>query len=302
MTILHTLQQGDHILVCDDVYGGTQRYMRKFFGDKHNLQADFADISDTENVIKGLRKDTKIVWIETPTNPTMKLVDINEVATAAKKFNPEIIVVCDNTFASPYITNPLLLGADIAYHSITKYIGGHSDIVMGALVFKDKALHDKCFYAAASIGACPSPFDCFMAMRGLKTLEQRVITATKNAFHVAHFLEKHPTVEATIYPGLKSNKHHERAKKQMRGFGGMVSFRIKGAREQTSKFLKAMKVFTLAESLGGVESLAQCPALMTHASVPEDVRKELGITETLVRVSVGVESLDDLIADLDQAL
>ena len=301
-SMLHTLQQGDHILVCDDVYGGTQRYMRRFFKEKHGFKADFADISNTENIKKGLTKETKILWIETPTNPTLKLVDIAEAVKVTKEFNKDIIVVSDNTFATPFLQNPMLLGADVTYHSITKYIGGHSDFVMGALIFKDKALHDSVFYASCSIGANPSPFDCFLALRGLKTLEQRVIASTRSAFHIAHFLEKHPAIQDVLYPGLKSNRFHEVARKQMRGFGGMMSIRIKGEKEQVSKFLKAVKVFTLAESLGGVESLAQCPAFMTHASVPEDIRKELGITANLVRLSVGVESLEDLIADLAQAL
>ena len=209
-----------------------------------------------------------MVWIETPTNPTMKLIDIQEVSKAVKAIDPNIIVVVDNTFSSPYLTSPLLLGADISYHSLTKYIGGHSDFVMGAAVFKDKALHDKVYFAAYSLGANPSPFDCYLALRGLKTLELRVVESTKNAYHIAHFLTTSPHVETTIYPGLKDNRYHEVAKKQMRGFGGMITFRIKGGKEQVSKFLKALTIFTLAESLGGVESLAQCPAFMTHASVP----------------------------------
>jgi len=299
---LHTLQQGDHILVCDDVYGGTQRYIRRFFSEKHGLAADFADISDIENVIKGVKANTKIVWVESPTNPTLKVIDVHEVVTAVKKINENIIVLVDNTFPSPYLSNPLLLGADIVYHSLTKYIGGHSDFVMGALIFKDKAIYDKTYFASYSLGACPSPFDCYLALRGIKTLELRVVASTRSAFHIAHFLEKHPSIEAVIYPGLKTNRFHERAKKQMRGFGGMLSIRIKGAKPQVSKFLKALQVFTLAESLGGVESLAQCPAFMTHASVPEEIRKELGISDNLVRLSIGVENLDDLIVDLNQAL
>ncbi len=194
------------------------------------------------------------------------------------------------------------LGADITYHSCSKYFGGHSDVIMGAIVLNDKALYEKIFLAACSIGANPSPFDCYLLLRGIKTLEARVYNATRNAYHVAHFLEGRSDVEAVFYPGLKSDKGHEIAKKQMRGFGGMVSFRVKGGKEQASKFLKAIKVFILAESLGGVESLAQNPANMTHASVPEERRKVLGITDNLIRLSIGIESLDDLIFDLDQAL
>jgi cystathionine gamma-lyase len=193
-----------------------------------------------------------MVWIETPTNPTLKLINIEAVCKAVKAVNESIIIVVDNTFATPYLSSPLLLGADIAYHSLTKYIGGHSDFVMGAAVFKDKDLHAKVHYAACSLGANPSPFDCYLALRGIKTLELRVVEATKNAFHIAHFLAKNEHVESTIYPGLKDNKYHELARKQMRGFGGMISFRIKGGKEQVSKFLKALNVFILAESLGGV--------------------------------------------------
>lgn len=232
----------------------------------------------------------------------MKLIDIDAVSKAVKAIDPSIIIVVDNTFASPYLTSPLLLGADIAYHSLTKYIGGHSDFVMGATVFKDKELHEKVYFAAYSLGANPSPFDCYLALRGLKTLELRVIESTKNAFHIAHFLNKNENVESTIYPGLKDNKYHELARKQMRGFGGMISFRVKGGKEQVSKFLKALNIFILAESLGGAESLAQCPAFMTHASVPAELKAILGITDNLVRLSIGVESLEDLIEDLSQAL
>jgi len=193
-----------------------------------------------------------MVWIESPTNPTLKLIDIEVITKAAKAYNPNIVVVVDNTFCSPYLTSPLLLGADIAYHSLTKYIGGHSDFVMGATIFKDKELHDKVYFAAYSLGANPSPFDCYLALRGLKTLELRVIQSTKAAYHIAHYLEKNENVESTIYPGLKTNKYHQIALKQMRGFGGMISLRIKGGKENVSKFLKALNIFTLAESLGGV--------------------------------------------------
>jgi cystathionine gamma-lyase len=251
-TILHILSTGDHLIVCDDVYGGTQRYMRRFANERNGFNAEFIDITYVENVTKSIKENTKMVWIETPTNPTMKLIDIEAVSKAVKAINPNIIIVVDNTFSSPYITSPLLLGADMSYHSLTKYIGGHSDFVMGAVVFKDKALHDKVYFAAYSLGANPSPFDCYLALRGIKTLELRVIESTKNAYHIAHFLKKHESVESTIYPGLKDNKYHEVAKKQMRGFGGMISFRIKGGKEQVSKFLKALNKFILAESLGGV--------------------------------------------------
>ncbi len=228
------------------------------------------------------------------------MVDIEAACKLAKKHN--LISVCDNTFASPYLQSPLLLGADISYNSCTKYLGGHSDIVMGAIVLSNEELYKKIFHASFSLGANPSPFDCFLLHRGIKTLELRAIKSTGNAYHLAHWMEKSELIESVIYPGLKSHPQHEIAKKQMRGYGGIISFRLKGAKEQVSKFLQALKVFTLAESLGGVESLAQCPAFMTHASVPLEKRIELGITENLVRLSVGIESTEDIIADISQAL
>lgn len=301
-TLLHTLKMGDHIVVCDDVYGGTQRYMRKFFADNHGMTADFIDITDIQNVVNAIKKETKMVWIETPTNPTLKLIDIEECVKVVKSVSTDIKVIVDNTFSSPYISSPLLLGADVAYHSLTKYIGGHSDFVMGGLVFKDTDYHKQVFYTSYSLGANPSAFDCYLALRGIKTLELRVLQGTKSAFHIAHYLENHPSVDSVIYPGLKTNKFHAVAKKQMRGFGGMISFRVKGGKEQASKFLKNCKVFTLAESLGGVESLAQSPAFMTHASVDPAIRATLGITDNLIRISLGVEDMDDLIADIDSSL
>lgn len=301
-TLLHTLQSGDHVICCDDVYGGTQRYMRRFFNEKHGMEAEFVDISDAQNVMKAIKKNTKFVWIESPTNPTMKVIDIKTICEGVRAINPDIKVIADNTFSSPFISSPLLLGADVAYHSLTKYGAGHSDLVMGALVFKDAEYRKQVFFAAYTLGACPSAFDCYLCLRSLKTLELRILAATRNAYHVAHFLEKHPAVENVIYAGLKSHKSHEIARKQMRGFGGMLSFRVKGGKEQASKFLKALKVFTLAESLGGVESLAQVPFFMTHGSVPLEVRKQLEITENLIRLSVGIEDMDDLIADVSNGL
>ena len=216
----------------------------------------------------------------------MKIVDIKAIVEIAKKH--KITSLCDNTFCSPYLQSPLLLGVDIVYHSLTKYMGGHSDVVMGALATNDEELYNKFFAASYSFGANPSPFDCFLMNRGIKTLPVRVFKSTHNAYHLAHFMEKHEYVQDTIYPGLKSHPQHEIAKLQMRGYGGMISFRIKGGKEQVAKFLKAVKVFTLAESLGGIESLAQCPFFMTHASVPAEQRAQLGITENLIRLSVGI--------------
>lgn len=298
--ILHTLKSGDHIIACDDVYGGTQRYMRLYAQDKFGIEVDFVDMTDLANIEKAIKPTTKLIWIETPTNPTMKMIDIEAACQVAKKHN--LISVCDNTFASPVLQNPLLLGADISYNSCTKYLGGHSDLVMGAIVSNNEEIYKKVYAASCSLGANPSPFDCYLLHRGIKTLEARVFRSTGNAYHLAHFMQGNELVESIIYPGLKSHPQHQIAQKQMRGFGGMISFRIKGGKEQVSKFLKALKVFTLAESLGGVESLAQCPAFMTHASVPEERRKQLGITENLIRLSVGIESVEDLIGDIQQAL
>lgn len=298
--ILHTLKSGDHIVVCDDVYGGTQRYMRLYARDKFGIAVDFVDETKPEEVEKVINENTKLIWIETPTNPTLKVIDIEAICAIAKKRGAFTVV--DNTFATPVLQSPLLLGADVVYHSCTKYLGGHSDVVMGAVVTNDEDLHKKIFAASCSLGANPSPFDCFLMNRGIKTLSARVTQANKTAYHLAHFMENHECVDSVIYPGLKSHPQHETAKKQMRGFGGMISFRVKGAKEQVSKFLKALQVFTLAESLGGVESLAQCPYYMTHASVPQETREALGITNNLIRLSVGIEDTTDLIYDVDQAL
>lgn len=298
--ILHTLKSGDHIVVCDDVYGGTQRYMRLFARDKFGLEVDFVDMTNLENLENVIRENTKLIWIETPTNPTLKIIDIQKTVEIAKKVGAFTVV--DNTFATPFLQNPLLIGADVVYNSCTKYLGGHSDVVMGAIATNNEELYKKIYAASCSLGANPSPFDSFLMNRGIKTLPVRVSQATGTAYHLAHFLERHPNVDSVIYPGLKSHPQHEIAKKQMRGFGGMISFRIKGSKPEVSKFLKALKVFTLAESLGGVESLAQVPFFMTHASVPAETRDKLGITENLVRLSVGIESTDDLIEDVDQAL
>jgi cystathionine gamma-lyase len=251
--LLHLFKTGDHFVVCDDVYGGTQRYMRLFSKEKFGFEIDFVDMTNIENVQKAIKPTTKMIWVETPTNPTLKLIDLEAIAKLAKEKN--ILTVGDNTFCNPYLQSPLLLGIDISLNSCTKYIGGHSDVVMGVLVFNCEKLYKELFLAAKSIGACPSPFDSYLCIRGLKTLEVRTMQICRNGYHLAHFLEKHPLVEKTIYPGLKSHPQHEIARKQMRGFGGMISFLIKGGLEQASKFLRAVKVFTLAESLGGVEGI-----------------------------------------------
>ena len=267
--------------------------MRLFARDKFGMEVDFVDKTKLSNIEEKIKENTKLLWIETPTNPTLKVIDIEGACKIAKKHG--IFTVVDNTFATPILQSPILLGADVVYHSCTKYLGGHSDVVMGAIATNDEELYKKIYAASCSLGANPSPFDCFLMNRGIKTLAARVKTSTENAYHLAHFMEKHECIENVIYPGLKSHPQHDVACKQMRGFGGMLSFRIKGSKEQVSKFLKALKVFTLAESLGGVESLAQCPYYMTHASVPEETRALLGITNNLIRLSCGIESRGDLI-------
>jgi len=293
------LSSGDHVISCDDVYGGTQRYMRQISQTKNGVDYTFVDMSDVENIVKAAKPNTKLIWVETPTNPTLKVCDIEKICAFAK--SKGILTVVDNTFPSPYLQSPLLLGADISVNSVTKYIGGHSDVVMGVLVINDIALRDKLFFTSKTIGGTPGPFDCYLALRGLKTLKVRMEAHCRSAQIIAEYLEKHPKVEKIVYPGLPSHPHHEVAKKQMRGFGGMITFYLKGGLEESRKFLASMKTMTLAESLGGVESLIECPAVMTHFSVPPEIRKELGIFDNLIRISVGLEDVEDLLADLDQA-
>ncbi|CAD8188522.1 unnamed protein product [Paramecium pentaurelia] len=298
--IINICKHGEQIICCDDVYGGTQRYMRNFTVKNHGIEVLFVDITDPENVAKAVTEKTKLIWIETPTNPTLKIVDIAAVCKIAKE--NKILSVVDNTFATPYLQTPRDLGADITVNSGTKYMGGHSDVVFGSLTCNDKELYDRLFFSAKSQGGCPSVFDCYLIMRSLKTLELRVKQATKNAYIFAKYLESNPLVEKVIYPGLPSHPQHELVKRQQRGGGAMISFYVKGGFEETSKLLKALKIFTLAESLGGVESLIEVPSVMTHGSVPVDVRNQLGITDNLVRVSIGIENVEDLINDMEEAL
>jgi len=273
--------------------------MRQISQLRNNVEFTFVDMTSVEEVKKAIKDNTRLIWIETPTNPTLKVCDIQEICALTKGKN--IITAVDNTFPSPYLQSPLLLGADISVNSVTKYIGGHSDVVMGVLVVNDVALRDKLFFVSKTIGGTPGPFDCYLALRGLKTLKVRMDAACRSAQIIAEFLENHPKVEKVIYPGLTSHPQHETAKKQMRGFGGMITFFIKGQIEESRNFLAAMKTMTLAESLGGVESLIECPAVMTHFSVPVEVRKELGISDNLIRLSVGLEDIEDLVHDLQQA-
>ncbi|XP_011253035.2 cystathionine gamma-lyase [Camponotus floridanus] len=295
--ITSLLQKGDHLIAGDDLYGGTNRYIQKCLIN-HGVTYSFVDVTKVENVINAIQPNTKMIWLETPTNPLLKLGDIKAVADSLKS-RPDIILVVDNTFLTPYFQKPLELGADISMHSLTKYMNGHSDIVMGAAITRRDDLAEKLRFFQNAAGVVPSPFDCSMVIRGLKTLELRMQQHMKNGLAVAKFLESHPCVERVIHPYLPSHPQHELALKQTTGHSGMISFYLKG---DAHKFLKALKVFTLAESLGGYESLAEIPYIMTHASVPEDMRIALGITDKLIRLSVGIETEQDVVDDIKQAL
>lgn len=298
-SIVSSLPSGSHIISVNDVYGGTYRYFTKV-ASTHGIDTSFVDLHDPENIQGFFRENTKLVWIETPTNPTLRLVDIEAVAQAAHKHGALLVV--DNTFMSPYFQNPLTLGADVVVHSVTKYINGHSDVVMGVLVTNDSSLASRFAFIQNSFGAVPSAFDSWLALRGLKTLHLRMRQHAQNAAAVAQLLVHHPAVIDVIYPGLESHPQHDLAKRQARGFGGMLSFRIKGGAKGAEKFLAESHIFTLAESLGGVESLAEVPARMTHASVALEERIKLGITDDLIRLSLGVEETDDILTDVTHAL
>ena len=298
-TVIQMLDAGDHVISCDDVYSGTFRVFEKVLT-RQNLEFDFIDLSKPESLQKHIKDNTKIIWIETPSNPLLKITDIKAIANIAKSNN--IVTVSDNTFSTPFFQNPLNLGVDIVVHSTTKYLNGHSDIIGGAIVTKDKELYDKIQFIQNAAGAVPGPFDCFLVLRGIKTLAVRMESHAENAMKIAQFLENHSKVSNVIYPGLESHPQHELAKKQMSGFGGMITFFIKGGLASARSFLERVEIFALAESLGGVESLIEHPAIMTHASLPEKVKEELGISDELIRISVGIENVDDLIDDLDKAL
>lgn len=297
-TVMHLLTSGDHVIAMDDMYGGTFRLFDKVLR-HHGLEFSYTDLTKVENVEKALKPNTKMIWIETPTNPTLKLADIKKISAIAAAKN--ILVVVDNTFMSPYFQRPLELGANIVVHSATKYLGGHSDVVGGVAVTSDKAIAERLQFLTNSMGGIQGAFDSFLALRSLKTLPLRMKAHAENAIKVANYLEKHPQVEKIIYPGLASHPQHTLAKEQMSGFGGMITFFIKGGMTAARKFLESVEVFALAESLGGVESLVEHPAIMTHASVPAEQRKALGIDDSLIRLSVGVEDVDDLLQDLEQA-
>ena len=300
-TVLHLLQPGDHVLASDDLYGGTFRLFDKvFLAEGKGHQFSYVDMTNLAAYEAAFQKNTKMVWIETPTNPMLKVIDLAKVIGIARKKG--VIVVVDNTFMSPYFQKPFRFGADIVLHSATKYLNGHSDVVGGITVAKDKALADKIYFLQKSLGAVPGPMDSWLAMRGIKTLHLRMERHAFNAQAVAERLERHAKVERVIYPGLPSHPQHEVAKKQMTGFGGMISFVVKGGLKASTAVVEGTKIFALAESLGGVESLIEHPAIMTHASVPPENRKKLGIDDGLIRISVGVEALEDLWADLESAL
>jgi cystathionine beta-lyase len=297
--VLKLLKPGDEVIAVDDLYGGTYRLFVRLF-EKYQLKFTFINFDDVSKIEQHITDSTKLIWVETPTNPLMKLVDIKAVADLIKGKN--ILLAVDNTFATPYLQTPLDLGADIVMHSATKYLGGHSDVVAGALVAKDEKLAEELYFIQFASGAILGPHDSYLVLRGIKTLALRVQRHSENGMKVAEFLENHEAVDQVFYPGLKSHPQNELAERQMSNFGGMVSFTFKsGKMEDAVKFLENLKVFTLAESLGGVESLANHPTLMTHASIPAEKRAELGITDDLVRLSVGIEDAEDLLEDLEQA-
>lgn len=298
--IMKLFQSGDHIISCNDLYGGTYRIFTKVYG-KFGMEFSFVDMTNIANIENAIHPKTKLIWIETPTNPMLNIVDIAAVCELAKKH--KLLVCVDNTFASPYLQTPLDLGADFVLHSATKYLGGHSDVIHGAIVVKEKALADQLYFIQNASGAVPGPQDCFLILRGIKTLHIRVERACENAEKIAAFLASHPAVATVNYPGFASHPGHDIAKKQMKKFGAMVSFSLKDDRiEAANKVLSSTQLFSLAESLGGVESLIGHPATMTHASIPLAERQKTGVVDSLIRLSVGIEDADDLIDDLKKAL
>lgn len=300
-TVIDLLDHGDHVIAMDDLYGGSFRLFDKVKTRTSHLSFSFVDMTKIEQITQAITPKTKMIWVETPSNPMLKLADLEAIAQIARQH--QLITVADNTFATPWIQRPLELGFDIVLHSATKYLNGHSDVVSGVVVVGDnQPLADRLAFLQNSCGGVAGPFDSFLVLRSLKTLSLRMERHCANALELAHWLAAHPQVERVIYPGLSSHPQHDLAKRQMAAFGGMISMDIKGDLEQTKRFLSRCELFTLAESLGGVESLIEHPAIMTHASVPADKRRALGINDGFVRLSVGIEHLDDLKADLDYAL
>ena len=298
--VIKLLQPGDEVIAASDMYGGTYRLFTKVF-EKFGIVFKYVDMQDANNIVPLINANTKLVWMETPTNPLMNIADITAVAAIAKQHN--ILVCVDNTFATPYLQNPLDLGADIVMHSVTKYLGGHSDVIQGCLMMNDQALRDQLYFIQKSCGAVPGPQDCFLVLRGIKTLHVRMDRHCTNGEKIAYFLRNHAKVAKVYWPGFEDHPNYEIAKKQMRGFGGMISFELKDdSAEETKRVLSSTKVFALAESLGGVESLINHPASMTHASIPREERIKNGLSDSLIRLSVGIEDVDDLIEDLQQAI
>lgn len=299
-TLMRTLKPGDEVIVTNDLYGGTYRLFRRVH-ETYGLKFHFINMENVADIEAHINEHTCMVWVETPTNPLMKIIDIAGVARIAKKHG--LLLTVDNTFASPYLQNPLDLGADIVMHSVTKYLGGHSDVVMGALVTSNDALAEQLAFLQNAVGAVPGPMDCFLVLRGIKTLHLRMRQHCENGRVIAEWLEQHPAVGRVYYPGFETHPNHHVARKQMKDFGGMVSFTFKEDDMDLAKaFMSNLQVFTLAESLGGVESLCCHPATMTHASIPKEEREKAGLRDTLIRLSVGVEDVEDLIADLAQAI
>ena len=301
-TVLELLDSGDHVIAMDDLYGGTYRLFENVRKRSAGLNFTFCDLSDLDTLEDSLNEKTRMIWIETPTNPLLKIADLEAISTFAKKNN--LISVCDNTFCSPYIQNPLELGFDVVVHSATKYLNGHSDLIGGVVVCSQEKedLANELLYLQNAVGSIMNPFDSFLLLRSLKTLPVRMERHCSSAQTIASYLESHDSIEKVIYPGLISHPQHEIAKKQMNGFGGMISVVLKGGLTSATSFLERTNLFSLAESLGGVESLIEHPAIMTHASIPAEIREEIGISDGLVRLSVGIESIEDLLEDIDNAL
>ena len=298
--VIKLLKPGDEVITGNDLYGGSYRMFTKVFAN-YGIIFHFIDLTHPENIKNYINAKTKLLWLETPTNPTMQIIDIQACAAIAK--NNNILLAVDNTFASPYLQNPLDLGADIVMHSVTKYLGGHSDVVMGALCVNDEAVYQQLAFIHNSCGATPGPMDSFLVLRGIKTLHIRMEAHMKNGEAIARFLKNHPKVDKIYWPGFTDHPNHDIAKKQMRGFGGMISFSLKNADlNETFRIASSFEVFSLAESLGGVESLINHPATMTHASIPKEEREKAGVTDNLLRLSVGIEDIDDLLEDIAQAL
>jgi cystathionine gamma-lyase len=298
--IIKMLRPGDEVIATNDLYGGSYRMFTKIF-EPMGIKFHFVNMYDANNIKNFINANTKMLWVETPTNPTMQIIDVKACASIAKEH--KLILVVDNTFASPYLQNPLALGADIVMHSVTKYLGGHSDVVMGAICTNNKEYYEQLAFIHNSCGATPGPMDSFLVLRGLKTLHVRMERHCQNGRKIAEFLRAHPKVDKVYWPGFPDHPNHEIAKKQMKDFGGMISFTLKNATtEETFTMASKVRVFSLAESLGGVESLLNHPATMTHASIPKEEREKAGVTDGLIRLSVGIEDIEDLIADLQQAI